>query len=425
MTEAQTVRLPYGTGTVEVRLPAGDFLTLSLPPESGPGLGHEAVKATLTNPIGSPPLAGLAGPETDVVVSVPDATRRAGAQVYLPALVELLGELDVPDENITFLFATGLHRPVGEMEKIRIVGPDLFERIACLNHNPVDEDNLVALGETSRGTPVSIHRRACDAGLVIATGAVSFHFHAGFGGGPKAVVPGLAGEETIRRNHLLSLEGEAGWHPGCRPGRTEGNPIHEDLLEAVGLLDTPVFLANSLVDSSGAIFDFVAGGMAAAHAIARDRYRSRFGRALDGPVDAAVVSAGGRPGDTNLIQSHKAIAHAAGVVRDGGTIVLAAECVEGLGHPDFEHWLDFRTAEDIYRETRTCRKKYPQTAFALREKASRFDILYVTAMEADLVARLDGRKVTGDEVGPFLAEKHGESLRGVVIPQGAKLLPYL
>jgi nickel-dependent lactate racemase len=420
----EKVRLPIGTGHVEIPLPPGSFDRLTLPLKGPGGLTPGAIKSTLLNPIHSRGLENLAGSESEVVISVPDSTRVAGADLYVGPLVEILEENGVREENITFIFALGLHRPLGEMEKMRILGSECCERFTCLNHNPVDPE-LVALGETSRGTRVAVHPRAAEADLVITTGSVVFHFHAGFGGGPKGIVPGLAGEETIRHNHLLALRGPEGWHPACRPGNTEGNPIYEDLVEAARMLEPPIFLANSLLDPEGVMFDFVAGDLEKAHEIGRERYRTRFGIPLIEPVDVAVLSAGGRPRDLNLIQAHKAVAHTAPVVREGGTIVLAAECIEGFGHPDFAEWLRLGSPARILAETETSKKKYAQTAFAFLDKCEKTEVLFVTAMDVDDVALTGGRKVEPGEIAPYLREKHGDDPSGIVLTEGATLLPYL
>jgi len=272
---------------------------------------------------------------------------------------------------------------------------------------------------------VTVNRRAAEADLVITTSSIHFHFHAGFSGGPKGIVPGMAGAETIRTNHLLPLTGQDGWHEGCRPGRIRGNPLAEDLREAVGFLEGDIFLANSLVDTEGKIFDFVAGQLVGAHELGCERYNRRFGVAVDEPADAVVVSAGGRPQDLNLIQAHKALAHVKGVVRPGGTIVLVAECVEGYGHADLAHWFPFPSASEILNETRNYSGKYPQTAFALMDEARRFQMLLCTDLDEGDVTAFGARKVDPKDLGPLLSETVGPDARILVIDQGATLLPYL
>ncbi len=416
--------LPYGTGKVEIDA-GGCAVELSIGAHPARPLSCNALTATLINPISSLGLRNLTAPDTSVVISVPDTTRVSGASTYIPVLVEHLGECGVPDDHMTILFALGLHRPLGEVEKMKQVTPEIFDRLECHNHNPTSKDDLARVGETSRGTPVDINRHAAEADVLITTGSVNFHFHAGYSGGPKGIVPGLAGEETIRRNHLLPLSGPDGWCFECRPGNTVGNPVFEDLLEAAQMAGPDIFLANSLVDPSGVMFDFVAGDLQKAHEIGRERFRKHFGLTVPGKADVAVVSPGGRPRDLNLIQAHKAIAHFTGAVREGGTIVLAAECPEGYGHPDLEHWFAFKSREALLEEAGRSKLKYPQTAFLLMEEARRFDIVLCTEMDESLVSAFGARKMTPAQAGEFIRAKHGSECCAYVSGSASTLVPFV
>ncbi len=418
-------RLPYGAGQAEIDLGGAVVTEVSLPLSPCAPLCAGAIDGTLRNPVASLGLKNLAGPDTRVVISVPDSTRISGSATYVPVLVEHLAECGVRDGNMTIIFALGLHRPLGEMEKIRQIGSDVFERIVCYNHNPSNPEDLVRVGETRRGIPVEINRHAAEADVLVTTGAIGFHFQAGFSGGPKGIIPGLAGEETIRRNHLLALSGSEGWKFECRPGNIEGNPVFEDLLEAAHMAGPDIFLANSMMDPSGGLFDFVAGDLVKAHEIGRERYRRRFGVTVPACFDVAVVSPGGRPKDLNLIQAHKAVAHFMGAVREGGTIVLIAECPEGYGHPDLGHWFKFKTREALVEEAHRCKMKYPQTAFMLMEEAKRFDLVVCTDMEKESVEAFGARKMGVDEAMEFVRAKHGKGCSAIVSGAASMVVPFL
>jgi lactate racemase len=410
--------LPFGSGRMGFSLP-GTWTKGTIPRTAKLEDPVGAMRKALASPLGGAPLADLARGARSVVLSIPDLTRPFPSGTYLPALLDALEAAGVPREGIRAIVATGVHRPLVEDELRAILGP-AAGRIRADNHDP--HGGLSPLGTTARGTPVLVNSAVDRADLAVSLGSVAFHFHAGFGGGRKGIVPGLAGEETARKNHLLALSGPGdSWHPGSGPGLLEGNPVHEDLLEAALLLRAPVFLVNFVPGGSGAPVSVHAGDLRAAHASACAAYGKIFSRAVEDPFDAVVVSAGGMPRDVNLIQAHKAAAHAAGALREGGTLVLVAECPEGMGHADLEGW--FGTPPGRMRAlSEETGRKYVQTAYSFQDKARRFDFLVAGRLPAEPLRRAGMVPVeSAEEVRAFLLAKHGKEFRGLAVPDSSVL----
>lgn len=324
------MRLAYGNGFIEYELPAqarvaeGKGLQALADPEA-------AVREALQSPIASPPLQELAGPTSKVVVLVSDSTRPTGAEVFLPALLQELAAAGVPDANITFMVGTGAHVALSGDELTAVLPEGLRHRYQVQSHDCFDKSRLSHVGTTSRGNEVWLNTLAVAADLRILTGAVSIHPFAGFGGGRKALFPGVAGYDTICFNHALMLD------PMAVPSILDGNPVHEDFMEGIAFTG-PKFLLNSIVDEEGAIAAIVAGDVDQAHREGTKIVFESAAAIVPELVDTVVASAGGYPYDINLYQAVKALQNAARIVRPGGKIILIAECSQGVGSGQFSEW---------------------------------------------------------------------------------------
>lgn len=324
------MRLAYGNGFLEYELPAQARVA------EGKGLQALAdpaavVREALQNPIASPPLKELAGPSSKVVVLVSDSTRPTGAEVFLPALVQELEAAGVPDVNITFMVGTGAHVALSGDELRSVLPEGLRQRFQVQSHDCFDTTRLTHVGMTSRGNEVWLNTLAVAADLRILTGAVSIHPFAGFGGGRKALFPGVAGYDTICFNHSLMLD------PMAAPSVLDGNPVHEDFMEGIAFAGTQ-FLLNSIVDEDGAIAAVVTGDVNQAHLAGTKIVLESAAARVPELVDTVVASAGGYPYDINLYQAVKALQNAARIVRPGGKIILIAECSQGVGSDQFSEW---------------------------------------------------------------------------------------
>lgn len=288
------------------------------------------VRQALDEPIGSRPLKDLVKPGQKVLMIISDITRPVGSEQFMPVLVDYLNAAGIQDEDMQILVATGTHREATQEEIQRLLGPDIAARISVVSNRAGVSQDFVYLGTTTRGTPVKINRLAVEADHVILTGGISFHFLAGFSGGRKSIVPGIAAQETIQANHSLVLD--AGDKVG--QGLMEGNPIAEDMREGTAMLN-PSFLLNVVLNNRGEPAGVFAGHWEEAHLAGCEFAYRCFGVRIKEKRPLVIAGAGGFPKDLNLYQGAKGLLNAMEAVEEGGTVIFAAECREGIGSEDY------------------------------------------------------------------------------------------
>ncbi|HOZ47985.1 MAG TPA: nickel-dependent lactate racemase [Candidatus Hydrogenedentes bacterium] len=368
--------MPYGEGLVQAPMPHGQPLgTIEI--QEAPPLPRvvEAIRKAINNPIGSDRgLFDLVNPGERITILVSDEFRLTGAEHVVPVLVNGLNEAGIPDAAIRIVFATGAHRPPTESEQTRILGEVMWNRLRSQLHvhDPRDRANLAYVGSTSRGTPVELNRRALDCDRLVATGAVVLHYFAGFGGGRKSIVPGIASIETIAHNHAMNLDPyQDRLNPAVQIGALNGNPVAEDMLEAARLIRVD-FIVNTVLDRHGRIAAAFAGELDAAHRAAAQCARERFAVAIRGKADLVIASAGPAK---NFVQSHKALFNAYQAVKPDGRIVFLAQCQEGLGGEQFTQWLRLGSPEHIFAELRKHSEINGQTALSTLQKTPITDMV--------------------------------------------------
>lgn len=283
-----------------------------------------AATAALATPTGTPPLRELAAGRHDVVVVTSDATRAVPSRVLLDALMPELAAAGVADDEVTVVIATGAHRAATDAEIEQMLGPRWAAALRVVNHDAHAAD-LVDIGRTSRGTPVAICPEVAQAGLRIALGVVEPHEFAGFSGGRKAIVPGVAGYATILANHAVERLAD----PRTAAGITSGNPVHEDMLEALRLVG-PVFILNVTLDEHLRPTAVAAGDCEAAHEVLVGFVRDSVGCRVDGGADV-IVTGPGAPLDVNLYQAVKALGAVQPLVDGRTRVLLLAACAQGVG----------------------------------------------------------------------------------------------
>ena len=338
----------YGEGERRVLLPRS-FQCEKLEPNPLPPLADPAaaVLAALRHPIGTPALREIVRPGERVAVLVNDVTRLVHSEIFLPVLLDELNAAGIPDRDIFIVFALGIHRRQLPEEQRRIVGEEVARRVALYDHDCWDRANLVHLGRTSRGNEVWINRRVREADRVILTGEIIYHMIAGYSGGRKSLVPGVAGAETTTFNHQFILD------PRCSSGTLEGNPSHEDLLEACRVF-SPDFLLNVVPNPEGRWVQVVAGHFDKAHRVGCETVDRMYQVPFEEPYDLVLASAGGFPFDIDLRQAHKGMENAARALRPGGVLIYLGECRDGAGHPVFKEWVEkFSNSSEMERELRS------------------------------------------------------------------------
>jgi len=325
------IHLAFGKQGLKVELPPGpryavlDAKTAAALPDVSASL-----EAALDSPIGRPALRELAKGRDSAAISVCDITRPAPNQVTLPPILRRLEEAGIRRENISILIATGLHRPASQEEIQTILGAEIAAGYRVLNHHARELHEHRSLGETTRGTPVYIDERFIAADLHITLGFIEQHLMLGFSGGRKLIAPGLAAQETIKVLHSPRFMRE----PKAIEGSVEQNPLHSELLE-IARMARHDFMLDVALTRTREIAGVFAGEPVAAHAAGVEFVRNALLEPLPEPVEGAITTAAGYPLDMTFYQAIKGVTAAQHIVREGGRILLVAECSEGAGAVEF------------------------------------------------------------------------------------------
>ncbi len=325
------VHLEYGRTGLDVELPDHAVVrTLSyksIAPLADPAA---ELREVLQNPTGSPPLTQLASGRRNACILICDVTRPVPNEMMLRPVLRTLEDSGIARENILILVATGLHRPNEGDELAEMVGPFIAENYRIENHHGQRLEEHTRLGTSPRGVPIWLDTRYVQADLKITVGLIEPHFMAGFSGGRKLICPGIAALETVKVWHSPAfLE-----HPRADSGILDGNPVHEEntwIARRAGC----DFIANVVIDSHRRPLKFVAGDMEQAFLQGCEFVRGIVVDTVPEPVDIVVTSCAGYPLDTTFYQSVKGMGAALPIVKEGGTIILAASLTEGIGSPQF------------------------------------------------------------------------------------------
>jgi nickel-dependent lactate racemase len=416
--------LKYGTESFPCPLSGARVLRpdLPAPPEDPEAL----IRSALDAPLGTPPLEEIIRPGEKVTIVTSDITRYTGSEVYLPILLDRLNGVGVADGDIEVLIGLGIHRKQTETEHRKILGP-AFGRVKVTDHDCDNPAELVLRGETPGGIPVVINKRVAEADRVIVTGTVGFHYFAGFGGGRKGLVPGVAGRDTCMASHFAVFNPPAigGRNPRSATGVLEGNPVHENILAAARMVE-PDFLLNTVLSPEKKILDVFCGELEQAHLAACEQVRRLYAVRLDDPADLAVVSCGGYPKDINFIQSHKALDYGVNALRKGGTIILLAACGDGFGNKTFFDWFRHQDLDDFESALRERYEINGQTAYSTLIKARRYRVILVSELGDEETCRMGMEKASDlDEALKMAYEKLPPNPATVVIPDGGTVLPVI
>jgi lactate racemase len=375
------IALAYGRGTTLARLPSARLGSILYPPPGPPVVPTgQVVNQALADPVASLPLSDCVRPGDRVAVLVSDITRATRADEFLPLVLNGLNRGGVPDRDVRVVFANGLHRGHRPDEWRMVVGDEALARVALADHDA--RGPVTAFRPTRRGTPVEINTVVAEADRRILTGSIVHHWTAGYGGGRKSVVPGVSSRRAVVATHSLMLE------PGCGAGVLAGNPMHEDMVEAVAQL-RPDFLVNTVVDAAGRVTDVVAGHWIAAHEAGCRIVDRRCGAELGGRADVVVASCGGFPRDINVYQAQKALENAVRAVRPGGLVILVAECRDGHGDEEFLAWMRaYHSTAEMEEQLRGEFVMGGHKALGFAQLLDRARVVLVSSLPHALVAEL-------------------------------------
>ena len=379
------LQIPYGSKLVDVDI-AGKLLEheggIDRSKTQPKDLDVERIRHALQNLIGTKKLREIVDRKKDakIVIVVDDHTRDAPTVRMLDALTEEIGEKH--REQVTLLVACGTHTAPNEEDLKRTLGAYMNTYASQFNIeiHDCDAKDQVFVGTTSRGTPVMLNRSYVEADVKILTGDITLHYYAGFGGGRKSIVPGISSRETIKRNHALLLDDRA------KTANIEDNPVHLDMTEAASFAP-PDFVINTVADSSGNLVEAYAGEMNSVLLMGAEVMKKLSSLETD-LFDVLVVSAGGFPKDRNLYQATKAIENCYRAVVPGGTLILVAECREGIGDPYFEEWMNkYATYEDTADAIRTNFVLGGHKAFYMRKTLKRVNLAIVSELDTQMLNR--------------------------------------
>jgi nickel-dependent lactate racemase len=411
------IDLSYGAAKVNFEFVEDRFNLISSPDASAP-LSDIEIGERLDSPIGTAALEDIVGPDKTVLFVVPDATRQAGAGQIINLLVRRLIAGGVEPHRMAAIFATGIHRKVTDDEKRAILTPFIAQRLKTLDHDPRDLMRLVRVGETSGGIPVELNRALTEFDRIVLIGGVTFHYFAGFTGGRKLVCPGLAASKTISATHKLAFDCEKmDRREGVGNALLDGNAVHEAFVEAASKAKID-FAVNTIVNDAGDVTDVFCGDWIESHPAACHAFAENHTVSIPEKRGLVIASCGGYPFDINMIQAHKSLEAASHACTDGGTIILLAECRDGLGRDDFLNW--FTAADSGELAAKLCEKYQVngQTAWSLLKKTERFKVRMMSTLDQGTLKLMRCEKLDTEDVQRLI----NETTRGYLIPNASKLL---
>jgi len=341
-----------------------------------------------------------------VAIAVSDKTRLCGYPEYLPWLTGILMEKGALSSDITFYIAYGSHGKQTEEESFASYG-DTYRNFQFVHHDCTDTSIFDNHSTTKRGTPVAFRSDILQSTLLITFGSISHHYFAGYGGGRKMLFPGLASKTAIFHNHGLFLDiPNRRLHPGCQPGKLEGNPLAEDL-EEIDSVSPPKISIHGILDSSGKVCRLMIGhtykDFLKACMVHDGFYRYKGADQFD----LVVASAGGYPKDINFIQAHKSVHHASAFVKDGGNLVILLECIDKVGSDYFLKYLKAGSSDAAFSILEKNYEGNGGTALSMMEKTRRIFIHLVTSLDDEVCKTLGVTRITFDRVQDIINDEKG------------------
>ncbi len=417
--------LPYGKDYVPMIIETAHLnsvLTSELHEYKAEKSGEELVREALDNPIDSERLCDLAKGKKKVVIISSDHTRPVPSHIIMPLILEEIRKGN-PEADITILISTGLHRATTKDELEAKFGADIVTNEKIVVHDCDDDSNLVYMGNLPSGGKLILNKLAAEANLLIAEGFIEPHFFAGFSGGRKSVLPGVAARETVMYNHNSAFIA----HPSARTGMLEGNPIHEDMLFAAKKAGL-AFIVNVVIDAEHNPIFAVAGECEKAHQVGREFLASKCQVKAEA-ADIVVSTNGGYPLDQNVYQSVKGMTAAEATVREGGVIIMVAKAEDGHGGESFHK--TFRDEKDLNCMMQTFLDRAPEETIVDQWQSQIFarvlmkaTVIYVSSCNEQLVKDLHMIPAKSVEEAMEIAKEivGKEDYTVTVIPDGVSVI---
>jgi lactate racemase len=416
------VNLSYGKKGLKINIP--DYAKVVAPNQiEVPEDDHQMVINALRNPIGTKPLRDMVSPKNKIVIVISDITRPTPNHKLVPWLLEELSQ--VPIENITIINGTGTHRDETRDELIEMLGKKIVDTVRIINHHCHEKSELAHVGRSKFGCEVYLNKEYVEADFRIVTGFIEPHFFAGFSGGPKGIMPGIAGIETILNFHNAKMIG----HPLATWGVLENNPLQE-MTREINTFCKPDFLLNVALTGSNQITNVFAGELVAAHSTGCAFVKEHAMIKCDERFDVVITTNAGYPLDQNLYQAVKGMNAAQKIVKQGGTIICAAECIEGMPeHGNFTKILEMRdTPKELLQminepSFQMFDQWEAQRLAMIQEWADVY--LYSTLPDKSVqIAKLTPTKNIESTLN-MLQSKYGTNMSIAVLPFGPLTIPYV
>jgi nickel-dependent lactate racemase len=415
-----TIEIRYGSTLTTLTVPAANLLDNVGMSEVQPAEDPlQLLAAALAGPIGCAPVREMARGKARVVLLVDDLTRPTPTHLLLPTIAAELAAAGVRDDQICILVATGTHRPMTGRELEQKLGSGAVKRFQVVNHDYRVAEDQVELGATPSGIPITINRLVAEADFVVGIGNIVPHRYCGWAGGAKIIQPGVGGEATTAGTHLMITK-----DPGARLGVVE-NQVRQEMEEVAERANLK-FIVNTILDRNANVVDIVAGDFRLAFREGVARALGVYSVPLKGQADIVVASA--YPSDINFWQAGKALYSADLVVREGGTIILASPCYEGVGeHGEFVDLLqyDYHTLDRMIAADQVHDRVGAAAALAVALVLGRAELWLVTHHVSEEEARrMNARRFTDLQAALDAAlQTHGPDAKVTVLHEATELLP--
>jgi nickel-dependent lactate racemase len=345
---------------------------------------RQLLREKLKDPFGCAPLEVQAARKSSVTIVCADNTRNYAYDQWLPVLLDELNAAGIPDDNISLYVGSGTHRRMTDDEKAEVFSPDVISRVAVLDHDCDAVGRMKKIGRTDFGTVALVDERVWNSEMVIITGGINYHYFAGYSGGRKAILPGIAARESILHNHSLALDRRnVTFRPLVAAGSLVNNPVNEDMLQVAHQL-RPDMCINVVLNSDREVAWLGVGDHGYMLRLGAQFLDEHNKTELGYSVDYAVIGAGGYPKDQTLFQAHKSLRQAAEVLKPGAEVFWVASCAEGEGIAEFQSFRDLSLDEVKARIQREV-SLYSMCSLSLKSLAEQFKVHLVSELEPDVV----------------------------------------
>ena len=414
------LKLEKGQTSVDICLPDEKVCDIIIG-RKVPAISHDSIRDIISKGVRDHSPKDIK--DKQIAVIIPDSTRLwARGDVFVPEIIKTLFDLGVPKDHVRIIIATGTHEDMKKDQFSSLAGTFCAQHVEILNAANRNQDRLVYIGETYKKTPVLITREAAKADHIIIFGGILHHLIAGFGGGRKYIMPGIAGYDTIQKNHSLAIRKDGTPHPLSRQAKLWGNPINEDINDAALLFLKDKTCAYAAVAASGTGDIFYADAGPLHETFIRGCKKLDEVCCIPVPQkgDFVFFSTGGHRADGQLYQSTKALFNAVHIVKEGGDLLFVAECSEGVGNETFASVLTAFKNEPEKLGLKLAGKfdMAAYVAFRVLNILKRFKVTLISGFSKSETEALGFHHT--DDVDQYIQNLKG---KGYVIPFAENILP--